>query len=71
MNAVRIRTRIESETLHLPELSPMIGREVEIIVLQEDPPLPGSGDFSALAELAGKDVVDPEAYKELRARSMI
>src|SRR5687767_10985576 len=31
-NAFRIRTRIESETLHLPELRPLIGKEVEIVV---------------------------------------
>lgn len=31
-NALRIRTRIDSETLHLPELRPLIGKEVEITV---------------------------------------
>jgi hypothetical protein len=35
MNAIRIRTRIESETLTLPELKPLIGRAVEIIVLDD------------------------------------
>ena len=35
MTAIRIRMRIDSETLHLPELKGMIGREVEIIVLDE------------------------------------
>jgi hypothetical protein len=37
LNAIRIRTRIESETLTLPELKPLIGRAVEIIVLDEQP----------------------------------
>lgn len=37
MNAIRIRRKIDSETLHIPELQPMIGREVEIIVLDEKP----------------------------------
>ena len=35
MNAIRIRKTIESETLHLPELRPLVGRTVEIIVLEE------------------------------------
>jgi len=35
MNAIRVHKRIESETIHLPELRPMIGRTVEIIVLEE------------------------------------
>ena len=33
-NALRIHTRVDSETLHLPELRPLIGKEVEIIVLE-------------------------------------
>lgn len=32
METIRIRKRLDSETLHLPELRPMLGREVEIIV---------------------------------------
>jgi len=36
MNAVRIRTRIDSETLTLPELRPLMGKAVEIIVLEDD-----------------------------------
>jgi hypothetical protein len=31
MDAVRIRRKLESETLHLPELKPLIGKNVEII----------------------------------------
>lgn len=37
MNAIRVYARIESETLHLPELKPLIGRAVEIIVLDQVP----------------------------------
>jgi len=32
MNALHIHTKIESETLHLPELKPLIGKIVEITV---------------------------------------
>jgi hypothetical protein len=38
MNAVRIRKQIDSEMLHVPELRAMIGRTVDIIVLDETPP---------------------------------
>lgn len=34
MNVIRIRKQIDSETLHLPELREMIGKTVEIIVLE-------------------------------------
>ena len=37
MNAIRIRRTIDSETLTIPELRGLIGREVEIIVLEEAP----------------------------------
>jgi hypothetical protein len=37
MNAIRIRKTIDSETLHLPELKPLIGRTVEITVEEQLP----------------------------------
>jgi hypothetical protein len=40
MNALRIRTHVDSETLHLPDLKQMIGKDVEIIVLVEPPDSP-------------------------------
>jgi len=35
MNAIRITTHLESETLYLPELGPLVGKDVEIIVLED------------------------------------
>ena len=32
MEPIRIRTKIESETLRLPQLQPLIGRTVEITI---------------------------------------
>ncbi len=60
MNAVRFRRKLESETLHLPELKPLIGKHVEIIVLEETAPqiMPGTGDWDA----AMKDVEELEDY---------
>jgi hypothetical protein len=54
MNAVRIRRRLESDTLHLPELKPLIGKVVEIIVLEEAVPaiMPGTGDWDAAVKAA-------------------
>jgi hypothetical protein len=53
MNAIRIRTTLESETLYLPELKPLIGRAVEIIVLEDAPAAPqvrpGTGDWEEFA----------------------
>ena len=37
VNAIRIRKKLDSDTLHLPELQSLIGRTVEITV-EEQPP---------------------------------
>ena len=73
MHAIRIRTRVNSDTLHLPELRPLVGKNVEIIVLEVNPEaLPNSKSlWDDLYELAGTDVVDPNAYRALRSASMI
>ncbi|MHB1422884.1 MAG: hypothetical protein ACYC3I_06760 [Gemmataceae bacterium] len=60
MNAIRIRKKLDSETLNLPELRPLIGRAVEIIVLVDDPIpgiRPGTGDWTAFDRLA-KEMTD-------------
>ena len=52
MNAIRISKRIDSETLHLPELKPLIGKRVEIIVREEAPPPSNdTGPYDVLARL--------------------
>jgi len=69
MNAVRIRRRLDSETLHLPELKPLVGKNVEIIVLEESTPtfLPGSGDWdSAMQAVAELEDYDFEAFRKQR-----
>ena len=61
MNAIRIRKKIDSETLHLPELRPLLGHTVEIVVFDntitdrtEAAPVvtPGTGDWDAAARAA-------------------
>jgi hypothetical protein len=60
MNAIRIRKKLDSDTLHLPELRPLLGRTVEIIVLEEGSPSdirPGTGDWAAFDRLA-REITD-------------
>jgi hypothetical protein len=51
---VRIRRRIDSETLHLPELKALIGKTVEIVIKEETAPeiTPGTGDWDAAQSAA-------------------
>jgi hypothetical protein len=46
---VRIRRKLDSETLHLPELKPLIGKTVEIIIKEAMVPdiTRGTGDWDA------------------------
>ena len=69
MNAVRIRRRLDSETLHLPELKPLLGKNVEIIVLEESPPpiTPGTGDWdTAMKAVAELEDYDFDSYRKQR-----
>jgi hypothetical protein len=67
MSLVRIRRRIDSETIHVPELKPFVGKTVEIIVREDPATEAGSRDrWQPLIDAAGKDLVDPEVYKKYR-----
>jgi hypothetical protein len=66
MTTIRIRRKLESETLHLPELKPLIGKNVEIIVLEEGTPAitPGTGDWDAAAKAV--EALEDYDYDALR-----
>ena len=53
---VRIRRKLDSETLHLPELKLLIGKTVEIIIREETLPeiTPGTGDWDAAERAIGE-----------------
>ena len=61
MKTIRVRRKLDSETLHLPELRPLLGKEVEIIVHEEGAaPTPGADEFwnpPSLEELARRQGV--------------
>jgi hypothetical protein len=60
MNAIRIRKKLDSDTLYLPELRPLLGQTVEIIVLEDESRAgirPGTGDWAAFDRLA-REVTD-------------
>jgi uncharacterized protein (DUF433 family) len=59
MNAVRIRKRIDGPIPQLPELAPMIGKVVEIIVIEEpqfmDPSAPAPARIRKTPGVCGGD----------------
>lgn len=73
MAAIRIRKTIDSDTLTLPELLPLIGRTVDIVIDDAAaaaglPPgfRPGTGDWDAFDRAAGalRDSYDYDAQAD-------
>ncbi len=66
MSTVRVRRKLESETLHLPELRPLIGKTVEITVV-EQPAAKSSPqvDAQGLAAHTSRALTAPEMTEAL------
>ncbi len=65
MNAVRIRRTLESETLHLPEIKPLIGKTVEIVIREEI--ALAAEDPGCFGDLSPVKPLDEPTRKALRA----
>ena len=68
MPIIRIRKRVDSDTLHLPELKQMVGKTVEIIIVEETcmPSEPSQGT-ACFAALLAKAAFDPQALEAMRS----
>jgi hypothetical protein len=72
MKAIRLRRHIDSETLSLPEIKPLIGRNVEIIILEEEILKPAGRRRKKFSDSAGMyPDFDEEAVWRLRRASKI
>ena len=54
MNVIRVRMKLDSETLQLPELTPLIGKTVEITI-QEAAPAPVKVGWAEIDRLVEKN----------------
>jgi hypothetical protein len=70
MTPIRIETTIESDTLYLPQLQPLMGKSVEIIVRENTVPImtPATSDWAEVEAIVrnGLDDYDFDAYREAR-----
>ena len=64
MNTIRIHRTLDSDTLHLPELRPLIGKAVDITVTEST--VEAAKDWSALEAIAGRDLIDPDVVRQYR-----
>ncbi len=65
MNSVRIRRKLESDTLHLPEIKPLIGKTVEILIREENQA--GGADPGCFDHLSPVKPLDEPTREALRA----
>ena len=69
MSTIRIETHIDSETLFLPQLRPLVGKDVEIVVKEKAAPVvtPGRSDWEVVkAALLGLENYDFDAFRAIR-----
>jgi hypothetical protein len=64
MNPIHIHTQLNSTTLHLPQIAPLLGKQVEIIVQEEMPAtVPGGQEgLTARLEAVQRAVEEIEDY---------
>lgn len=68
MNAIVVNRHIDSAHLELPELLAFVGKDVEIRIVERLPFPDGTPErWRPLWELAGRNVIDEEAIREVRA----
>lgn len=63
MNVIHLRKRVDSETLHIPELRRFLGKNVEIIVLEEKPRTAEIGTEAERYPLRGSILRDEEPFE--------
>ena len=67
MTVIHWTQQLQSDTLHVPELKPLIGKQVEITIRElSGVDLSDPNRFKPLEELAGKDLIDADVIDEYR-----
>ena len=70
MEAIRLYLKVDSDTLHIPELRRFIGKRVELILIEEEP----SEEIKKMEKFfsaVGKVNIDEEAVHRLREESKL
>ena len=69
VKATKVRIRVDSEDVHIPELKKFIGKTVEMIIAEVPPILPREGKSEKMKhffEAAGKIDIDEEVIRQWR-----
>ena len=67
MNAIRIHTQLNSAMLSLPEVQPLLGRDVEMVIYEQTPRTPATEqDWANFFAGVDGDLIDPAIVKAYR-----
>ena len=67
MNAVRIHTQLDSSMLTLPEVQPLLGKQVEMVSYEQASRTPATErDWANFFATADGELIDPELVKAYR-----
>ena len=71
MEALRIKTHLDSDTLHLPQLGGLVGKDVEIIVFEDAPAIEQKASLDDFLALGGALDLDWDAVEQCRSESKV
>ena len=67
MNAIRIHTQLDSSLLTLPEVQPLLGKQVEMVIYEQVSRIPATEqDWANFFATADGELLDPELIKAYR-----
>lgn len=68
MNAIRIHAQLDSSLLTLPEVQPLLGKQVEMVIYEQASKTPATEqDWASFFASVDGDLIDPaivEAFRE-------
>jgi hypothetical protein len=70
MTSVQLRRKLESDTLRLPELNPLIGKTVQIVVVEE-PALSAASESGPASASEQAAAASPGCFNDLSAGNVL
>lgn len=71
MEAIKIRKRINSDTIHIPQLKKFMGKNVEIILLEIPEKNVKPKSMNKFISASGKIDIDEKAVDDLKNKSIL
>ncbi|MCE9525958.1 MAG: hypothetical protein K8R36_07880 [Planctomycetales bacterium] len=68
MNAIRVHGQLDSSFLTLPEVQPLLGKQVEVVIYEQPPQTPATEqDWANFFARVDGDLIDEDLINKYRA----